>query len=64
RSNSNSSDKKYACEVCGVRFNRRYNLGTHIKTHNKDRIKAYACNICTKGFDRRHDRERHIATVH
>ncbi|KAI7867138.1 hypothetical protein BDF14DRAFT_1688831, partial [Spinellus fusiger] len=49
---------------CHSKFSRRYNLGTHIKTHSKDRQKDFTCFICTKGFDRKHDCDRHIATVH
>ncbi|KAI8146936.1 hypothetical protein BJV82DRAFT_597100 [Fennellomyces sp. T-0311] len=59
-----SNEKKYECTICSAKFNRRYNLGTHIKTHDKNRTKEYACNVCPKSFDRKHDRDRHIATVH
>ncbi|KAI7867523.1 hypothetical protein BDF14DRAFT_1684486, partial [Spinellus fusiger] len=62
----NDIDKKkpYQCPLCSVGFNRRYNLSTHIKTHDKHRIKEHACNQCEKAFDRKHDRDRHMATVH
>ena len=39
-------------------------MTTHIRTHDKNRIKEFTCFQCQKGFDRRHDRDRHLATVH
>ncbi|CAO3593504.1 unnamed protein product [Absidia cylindrospora] len=59
-----TSDRQFMCPVCDRGFNRRYNLGTHIKTHNKDRLKPFACDLCPKSFDRKHDCERHVSTVH
>ncbi|OAD79684.1 C2H2-type zinc finger transcription factor, partial [Phycomyces blakesleeanus NRRL 1555(-)] len=49
---------------CKARFSRRYNLTTHVKTHDKQRIKEHGCTFCDKAFDRKHDRDRHVATVH
>ncbi|KAI8877036.1 hypothetical protein K501DRAFT_230973 [Backusella circina FSU 941] len=59
-----SEERKFECPVCQVSFSRRYNLGTHVKTHNVARTKEYPCTLCTKGFDRKHDLSRHVATVH
>ncbi|KAI7903253.1 uncharacterized protein BX663DRAFT_485987 [Cokeromyces recurvatus] len=56
--------KLYYCHICNHVSKRRYNLMTHIKTHDKSRIKEFGCTICEKRFDRRHDRDRHLATVH
>ncbi|KAI8386830.1 hypothetical protein BD560DRAFT_382923 [Blakeslea trispora] len=56
--------RKFKCEQCNATFNRRYNLGTHIKTHDKNRVKDFACKLCQKPFDRKHDLSRHVATVH
>ncbi|KAI8637454.1 hypothetical protein BD408DRAFT_424488 [Parasitella parasitica] len=58
--------KLYQCPLCSHVSKRRYNLSTHIKTHNKDRVKEFDClhPHCQKSFDRRHDRDRHLATVH
>ncbi|KAI7875917.1 hypothetical protein K492DRAFT_172970 [Lichtheimia hyalospora FSU 10163] len=61
---SDANAKRYECPICKTCFNRRYNLGTHIKTHDKNRKKEFECTLCPKSFDRRHDRDRHIATVH
>lgn len=57
-------NRKHVCSVCNATFNRRFNLGTHIKTHDKNRKKDFACNLCIKTFDRKHDLTRHVATVH
>ncbi|KAI9028345.1 hypothetical protein CLU79DRAFT_738916 [Phycomyces nitens] len=56
--------KPYQCHLCKARFSRRYNLSTHVRTHDKQRIKEHRCDICEKAFDRKHDRDRHVATVH
>lgn len=56
--------KVFTCSTCHRQFNRRYNLGTHMKTHDKNRHRPYACPECPKRFDRKHDRKRHIQTVH
>ncbi|KAG2211229.1 hypothetical protein INT47_006349 [Mucor saturninus] len=60
----NKDKKKFQCEICGLVSKRKYNLTTHIKTHDKNRVKDFSCNQCAKSFDRRHDRDRHLATVH
>ncbi|KAG0170235.1 hypothetical protein DFQ28_005047 [Apophysomyces sp. BC1034] len=56
--------KRFECPVCQSKFSRRYNLGTHIKTHDKQRQKNHSCYLCNKAFDRKHDCDRHISTVH
>jgi hypothetical protein len=61
---NDQDDRKFECDICHATFNRRYNLGTHIKTHDKNRSKDFACHLCKKPFDRKHDLTRHIATVH
>ncbi|CDH53646.1 predicted protein [Lichtheimia corymbifera JMRC:FSU:9682] len=35
--------KVFTCPTCHRQFNRRYNLGTHMKTHDKNRHRPYAC---------------------
>ncbi|KAI8643371.1 hypothetical protein BD408DRAFT_365133 [Parasitella parasitica] len=63
--NKNDQDqRKFECDICHVTFSRRYNLGTHIKTHDKSRRKDFSCHLCQKFFDRKHDLTRHISTVH
>lgn len=58
--------KLFQCPLCPHMSKRRYNLSTHMKTHDKERIKDFNClhEGCNKSFDRRHDRDRHLATVH
>ncbi|KAF7723633.1 hypothetical protein EC973_001775 [Apophysomyces ossiformis] len=56
--------KRFECPVCKSKFSRRYNLGTHVKTHDKNRQKSFSCYLCPKAFDRKHDCDRHISTVH
>lgn len=56
--------KLYQCPHCDHKSKRRFNLNTHIKTHDKARLKDFDCPKCPKRFDRRHDRDRHVATVH
>ncbi|KAI7903499.1 uncharacterized protein BX663DRAFT_506677 [Cokeromyces recurvatus] len=58
------NERRFKCHICQAMFNRRYNLGTHIKTHDKNRNKEFTCSICQKSFDRKHDMTRHVATVH
>lgn len=61
---TNKEAKLYQCPLCDHKSKRRYNLSTHIKTHDKNRVKEFECSLCSKSFDRRHDRDRHLATVH
>ncbi|KAG0174267.1 hypothetical protein DFQ28_009258 [Apophysomyces sp. BC1034] len=61
---SSPEERRYECHICHRKFSRRYNLSTHIRTHNKDRKKDHPCGSCPKAFDRKHDLARHIATVH
>ncbi|KAL7315127.1 hypothetical protein PS15m_006620 [Mucor circinelloides] len=62
----NKSVKLFQCPLCPHMSKRRYNLSTHMKTHDKNRVKEFNClhEGCQKSFDRRHDRDRHLATVH
>lgn len=61
---TNEEQRKFECEICHAVFNRRYNLGTHIKVHSPTRVKDFDCHLCKKAFDRKHDLTRHVATVH
>ncbi|CAO3608516.1 unnamed protein product [Cunninghamella blakesleeana] len=57
-------EKRFGCPICKRKFSRRYNLNTHIRTHNVNRIKEFICEICGAAFDRKHDRGRHLDSVH
>jgi len=56
----------YRCTFpsCGKYFTRRYNLQSHLKTH--DGLKPYSCNVekCTAEFSRKYDLRRHIQSLH
>ncbi|XP_014297526.2 zinc finger protein 182 isoform X1 [Microplitis demolitor] len=40
---------KHTCPICGVSFNRRGNMNTHMKRHNKD-DGMYTCSVCECRF--------------
>ncbi|ORX83957.1 hypothetical protein K493DRAFT_320179 [Basidiobolus meristosporus CBS 931.73] len=58
------NEKKYACEVCGLRFARKFNLNVHARGHNPTLARPFQCTQCPKAFGRKHDLSRHMATVH
>ncbi|ORZ03866.1 hypothetical protein BCR43DRAFT_484106 [Syncephalastrum racemosum] len=59
------SPKFHPCPECHRTFDRKYNMTTHLRTHDKARKKPFQCRVgCKKAFDRKHDRERHEASVH
>ncbi|KAG2210455.1 hypothetical protein INT47_002397 [Mucor saturninus] len=64
KATNNEEQRKFECDICHAVFNRRYNLGTHIKVHSPTRVKDFDCHLCKKAFDRKHDLTRHVATVH
>ncbi|ORY87416.1 hypothetical protein BCR35DRAFT_38152 [Leucosporidium creatinivorum] len=50
---------KFACDLCGETFTRRYNLKGHQRAHRNE--KPFACSYegCGKAFARAHDCKRH-----
>ncbi|ORX94158.1 hypothetical protein K493DRAFT_315625 [Basidiobolus meristosporus CBS 931.73] len=59
-----AKEKKYACDVCGMRFARKFNLNVHARGHDPKLARPFCCTLCTKAFGRKHDLSRHMATVH
>ncbi|KAI8980269.1 hypothetical protein BDB01DRAFT_797139 [Pilobolus umbonatus] len=47
----------YTCPYCTQLFTRKYNLRSHLNTHNT--IKPYKCDKCYFTFKRQHDLKRH-----
>ncbi|KAI7890735.1 uncharacterized protein EV154DRAFT_421556 [Mucor mucedo] len=54
----------YECEICQHVFAKKYNLDTHVRTHNKNRLKNHQCSQCNMSFDRSSHLQRHNKTVH
>ncbi|KAK3755603.1 hypothetical protein QZH41_017597, partial [Actinostola sp. cb2023] len=52
--------KSYTCEHCGKKFNKSYNLKTHIRVHTGER--PYQCEVCGHGFANLGDLKRHSRT--
>jgi uncharacterized Zn-finger protein len=68
RDNTGRPVKRFQCprKGCGMQFSRRFNLQTHMRVHDPNRLRKFRCEAegCGKNFDRRHDLTRHEATVH
>ncbi|ORY36673.1 hypothetical protein BCR33DRAFT_639842, partial [Rhizoclosmatium globosum] len=49
---------------CEKRFNRAFNMRTHVETHKKNRPRPFVCNEpgCFRTFVRVHDLRRHSAS--
>ncbi|KAG9291140.1 hypothetical protein G9A89_013012 [Geosiphon pyriformis] len=58
--------KNYKCPECSRPFNRKYNMQSHMMTHNPQREKPFRCLIdgCGSSFTRKHDLKRHINGIH
>jgi len=56
--------KPFKCPYCPFASKRKYNLRTHIGTHDKKNSKRFTCNACDSGFTRKHDLHRHLRTHH
>ena len=59
----NKDVKCHACDLCGKRFSRKFNLNTHIKCVHSDE-KDYICSFCSRAFNHSSNLRKHIKTVH
>ncbi|KAF8940742.1 hypothetical protein BGZ47_007621 [Haplosporangium gracile] len=68
RKDAKGMDKHLLCTHpgCGLVFKRRFNLESHITTHDPNRERLYMCDRphCDKTFTRKHDLTRHRSSVH
>ncbi|CAG8537763.1 7211_t:CDS:1 [Cetraspora pellucida] len=64
--NVKNDKKQFPCPVCKRSFSRKFNMQSHLKTHDTDRVKPYACTYesCNLRFTRKHDLKRHINGIH
>jgi hypothetical protein len=54
--------EKFVCVHCQRVFGKRYNLTSHLKTHDGQR--EHMCTVCEQDFARRSDLTRHLKTKH
>lgn len=60
-----SQDSPYVCEQCNRAFRRKYNLSSHLKTHDPQQSRDWPCNVnrCGMSFRRFTDLKRHNDSV-
>ncbi|XP_053695815.1 oocyte zinc finger protein XlCOF6.1-like [Sabethes cyaneus] len=55
-----TSEKNYACHVCGQDFHLKDQLTRHLRKHNPDQ--PHRCPVCKKGYPFRSDLAQHVLT--
>ncbi|CAG8591208.1 6142_t:CDS:2 [Ambispora leptoticha] len=60
------NQKTFACPNCNRQFNRKFNMQSHLLTHNPNRTKPFRCEVegCASTFTRKHDLKRHVNGIH
>lgn len=53
---------KHTCPICGVSFNRRGNMNTHMKRHNKD-DGMYTCSVSVLQIIHRHPQYKTLLQI-
>ncbi|KAH8100986.1 hypothetical protein BXZ70DRAFT_143100 [Cristinia sonorae] len=63
---SAEAERRFPCPSCPRSFTRRYNLKTHIATHDVNRLKPFVCEkkSCGRSFSRKNDLKRHMKSIH
>lgn len=64
RSHFHDDEKKHTCPTCGKQFSRKYNMKSHLETHDTSRNKKFKCECCMRSFSRKHDLRRHYLSIH
>lgn len=56
---------QYKCPKCNRSFSRKFNMQSHLATHDSERVK-FSCEYpsCGLSFTRKHDLKRHVIGVH
>jgi len=58
-SEHNGTSHPFECEQCGLRFDRKSQLGYHIE-RNHEKVVNHTCDICNKGFYKSSDYKNHL----
>ncbi|CAG8497183.1 292_t:CDS:1 [Paraglomus brasilianum] len=61
-----SKQKLYPCPKCDRPFSRKFNMESHLTTHDPHRVKPFLCDYlgCGHRFTRKHDLKRHVNGIH
>lgn len=57
-----ATSQQYQCDTCGKRFNKKYNLSRHLKTHSTNDV--YRCTQCNRYFQKEDEMRTHMDNAH